>query len=191
MVFCIVRPPGHHASYIKSQGFCIINNIALCAEYAINVGFKKIFIFDFDAHHGNGTQEIFYDRNDVFYCSIHTKDAYPKTGSTGETGSGPGTGFTKNIIVPHKCDNELYYKIFKNDVILLITEYKPDLILVSAGFDGLENDPIKLLSLTPEIYGKMTLDLASMKIPIGMVLEGGYTNSVSKCIELCVNNLST
>lgn len=185
--FAIIRPPGHHASYTKSSGFCLVNNIAVAAEYAIKCNIKKVFIFDFDAHHGNGTQTIFYDRSDVYYCSIHTLDAYPKTGFPEETGE----GFNLNIIVPKGIDSLSYLEQFKIHVLPAITAYDPELILVSAGFDGLATDPMKIMNLIPECYGVMMQSLVSLNKPIGMVLEGGYDlENLQKCIDICTNQLN-
>lgn len=188
--FAIIRPPGHHASGQISGGFCLVNNIAVGAEYALTIGFKKIFIFDFDAHHGNGTQNIFYHRRDVYYCSIHTIDAYPKTGNEDETGTADGDGFNLNIIVPKKICTENYLQIFESKVLPAIKSYDPDLILVSAGFDGLESDPMAIMNLTSDCYGEITKSLVKFGKPVQMVLEGGYNlNELPKCIEICIKNL--
>ncbi len=188
--FAFVRPPGHHASSNKSEGFCLVNNVAVCANYALKTGFKKVFIFDFDVHHGNGTQEIFYNRNDVFYCSIHTLDAYPRTGFENEVGDDEGQFYNRNIVVPKATDSQSYLIAFYSNVIPAITEYQPDLIIVSAGFDGLETDPMAIMKLTPECYGEITKDLVLCGIPVLMVLEGGYNiEELSKCCEICVDNL--
>ncbi|XWV24714.1 histone deacetylase [Tupanvirus deep ocean] len=188
--FAIVRPPGHHASHDKSEGFCIVNNIAVCAYYAIVKGFKRIFIFDFDAHHGNGTQNMFYYRSDIFYCSIHTIEAYPKTGHEDEIGERFGQGYNLNVIVPKKVDTETYLYKFRDMVIPAITNYKPDLILVSAGFDGLASDPMALMNLTPECYGEIIKALVEFDIPVCMVLEGGYNiEDLKKCYSMCVDEL--
>lgn len=188
--FAIIRPPGHHASNNKSEGFCLVNNVAVCAEYAQQLGRKKIFIFDCDAHHGNGTQNIFYSTNKVFYCSVHTSEAYPKTGMENEKGVGEGEGFNLNIIVPKGINSNDYVEIFSKKVLPVIINYGPDLILVSAGFDGLETDPMKLMKLTPGCYGKITSQLVKLNKQVCMVLEGGYDiENIPKCIEFCINEL--
>ncbi|AYV85460.1 MAG: histone deacetylase [Satyrvirus sp.] len=188
--FAVVRPPGHHASYVKSEGFCLINNIAICAEYAILLGFKKIFIFDFDAHHGNGTQNIFYRRNDVFYCSMHTLDAYPKTGHPEEIGVLSGRYYNLNIIVPKGVSDEAYVGEFKSKVLPAIIKYNPDLILLSAGFDGLKSDPMSIMNLTPNCYTEIIKSLTKLNIKIGIVLEGGYNvENLSICINRCIEQL--
>lgn len=188
--FAFVRPPGHHASNDKSEGFCLINNVAVCANYALKSGFKKIFIFDFDVHHGNGTQEIFYHRNDVYYCSIHTLDAYPRTGYETEIGAGKGKHYNRNIVVPKLTDDNNYLRVFYSFVLPIIVDYHPDIILVSAGFDGLNTDPMAIMNLTPECYGEITKDLVSCGIPVLMILEGGYNIAdMLKCCEICIDNL--
>lgn len=135
--FAIIRPPGHHACNDKSGGFCIVNNFATAAGYAIKIGFMRVFIFDFDAHHGDGIQKIFYKRKDVFYCSMHTVSAYPHTGFPIEMGEWPCYCRNLNILVPKDADDQTYLKIFQTNVPQTISAFQPDIILVSAGFDGL------------------------------------------------------
>lgn len=189
--FAIIRPPGHHACTDKSGGFCIVNNIAIAANYAIYQGFKRVFIFDFDAHHGNGTQEIFYKRSDVFYCSIHTMDAYPKTGSSDEIGKGQGKGFTCNITVPKGVEPEDYLKEFHQTIIPMVTLFDPDIILVSAGFDGLATDPMAIMKLIPETYAEIATSLKKQGVALGFVLEGGYNiPDLMVCYEKVIIALS-
>lgn len=189
--FAVVRPPGHHASNDKSEGFCLVNNIAICAEYALTLGFNRIFIFDFDAHHGNGTQKIFYSTNKVFYSSMHTIEAYPKTGLVEEIGIYDGEGYNLNVIVTKGIATPEYLDIYRSKILPKISIYNPDLILVSAGFDGLQSDPMQIMNLTPECYGDIVKSLVSLNIPLCMVLEGGYNVSdLEKCIDVCLNELS-
>lgn len=188
--FAIIRPPGHHASCEKSGGFCLVNNITIGAEYATRLGFKKVFIFDFDAHHGDGTQKIFYHRKDIFYCSMHTINAYPKTGLADEMGRWPGVCHNLNIIVPNGVNDEVYLDLFRSNVLITIQAYKPEIILVSAGFDGLENDPMHIMKLTIGCYEKIVQELVKFGIPICLVLEGGYhVEELMKCYEVCLNSL--
>jgi acetoin utilization deacetylase AcuC-like enzyme len=188
--FAVIRPPGHHASANKSEGFCIVNNIAIAAKYALTQGFKKIFIFDFDAHHGNGTQNIFYNKSEVFYCSIHTALAYPKTGNENEFGVGEGYGYNYNIIVPKGVKTAEYFRVFYERVIPVVSRYEPDLILVSAGFDGLSTDPMKIMDLDPSCYGLITKALVEVGVPVMMMLEGGYDlKNIDECIKICANEL--
>lgn len=188
--FAIVRPPGHHACCEKSAGFCLVNNIAISTEYAIQLGYQKVFIFDFDAHHGDGTQKIFYHRKDVFYCSMHTESAYPKTGLPEEMGEWPGYCCNLNILVPKDADDKIYLEIFRANVLMTISAFNPDLILVSAGFDGLATDPMGIMKLTVDCYGKIVDHLIKFGVPIGMVLEGGYNlEDLPKCYDICLNSL--
>lgn len=190
--FALVRPPGHHASQDKSQGFCLVNNIAVCAEYALqsNYNVKKIFIFDFDAHHGNGTQEIFYNRSDVYYCSMHTLDFYPKTGLESEKGQGSGDGYNLNIVVKKNITTDEYLAIVYTKVLTEIIQYNPDIILISAGFDGLISDPMKIMNLTYDCYGSIVNILKNVGVPIGMILEGGYDlEELSNCYDVCIKTL--
>lgn len=188
--FAIVRPPGHHACHNKSGGFCIVNNVAVAAEYAIKLGCNRVFIFDFDAHHGDGTQKIFYQRKDVFYCSMHTNSFYPTTGSPSEMGDWPGYCHNLNILVPKDVDDKTYLEIFRSNVLMTIAAFKPDIILVSAGFDGLATDPMKIMKLTVNCYGKMIDNLMQFNVPIGLILEGGYNlEELSKCYDICLKSL--
>ena len=189
--FAIIRPPGHHACASKSGGFCLVNNISIAAEYAVVRGFKKIFIFDFDAHHGNGTQEIFYERDDVYYCSMHTIEAYPRSGKQSEMGKGFGLGYNLNIIVDKGIDGDSYLKIFNSKVISAINGYKPDLILLSVGFDGLESDPMNIMKLSIDTYGSIVKTLSNYGCFLGLVLEGGYNlDHLPSCYDVCLKELA-
>ena len=153
---------------------------------------KKIFIFDFDAHHGNGTQEIFYHTNKVFYSSIHTLDFYPKTGLESEIGLADGMGCNLNVIVPRNIDVISYLYFFENKILAQIDNYKPDLILVSAGFDGLLTDPMKIMNLTPECYGMIVKKLVFFGIPVCLILEGGYNlQDLPICFDICLKELAS
>lgn len=190
--FAIVRPPGHHAGQIVSGGYCVLNNVAIAAEAALSQGVGRIFILDWDPRHGNGIQDHFYHRKDVFYASIHVKGAYPGTGKINETGVGEGLGYNLNIPLKSGTSSEKYLKVFVERVIPALVEYNPDLILIAAGFDDSEN--IGLFRLTVDTYAAMlTQILVSFRggVPIGMILEGGYSSDyVSKCIECCSRTLS-
>lgn len=186
--FAIIRPPGHHASHSKSEGFCIINNIAVCANYALRKGYKKIFIFDFDAHHGNGTQNIFYDRDDVYYCSMHTIDAYPRTGEENEIGNGAGLNHNLNILVKKGVETIEYLELFDERVLPALKNYEPDLILVSAGFDGLESDQMKVMKLSVNCYAEIVESFVATGLPIGLLLEGGYNLAeLPDCFDACLS----
>jgi len=176
--FAAVRPPGHHAEYSKAMGFCIFNNIAIAARYAQLQGFKKVFIIDFDAHHGNGTQKAFYDDDTVFYFSTHQYPFYPGTGSADERGTGKGLGYTYNIPLPAGTGDEVYFKIYNETLPALIKSFQPEIILVSAGYDLHKEDPLAMLNVSTEGIGKIVEGiLKSYNVPTLFMLEGGYNLS--------------
>ncbi|MDH3383241.1 MAG: histone deacetylase, partial [Deltaproteobacteria bacterium] len=184
-IFCAVRPPGHHAGRATAMGFCFLNNIAVGACYARAVyGVKKIFILDWDVHHGNGTQEIFEEDPLTYFCSIHEHPTFcfPGTGRRMEKGRGEGYGFTLNLPVkPHTADRE-FLDLFEREVIPEIERFRPDLIMVSAGFDAHKDDPIADLELTERSFVQMTRRICEMADTycqgrIVSVLEGGYNGS--------------
>ncbi len=173
--FCAVRPPGHHATPERSMGFCLFNNIAVSARYAQEQGFKKVMIIDFDVHHGNGTQDAFYADDTVFYFSSHQAFAYPGTGMENETGVGKGEGYTRNfLLMPDSGDTEVF-DIYQNDLPPIVAAFNPDIILVSAGYDLHESDPLAQLNVTTEgIRGIVCAILDSADVPFVFFLEGGY-----------------
>ncbi len=175
MAFASVRPPGHHAEYSRAMGFCIFNNIAITARYAQQKGFKKVFIVDFDAHHGNGTQKAFYDDNSVFYFSTHQYPFYPGTGAENERGVGKGLGYTYNVPLPAGTGDETYIGIYNNELPKLIKSFQPEIILVSAGYDLHKDDPLTYLNVSTEGIGKIVEGiLNSYNVPFIFMLEGGY-----------------
>lgn len=178
-IFCAVRPPGHHAESNRVMGFCLFNNIAIGAAYAIKkYALQKVAIIDWDVHHGNGTQEIFYKRADVLFISLHQHPLYPGTGMYNETGKGDGENFTMNFPLPAMTGIDEYEKIFHNEIIPALQEYQPQLVMISAGFDAHKNDPISNMDLSENDFGRLTKILAGFcsenSIPIISVLEGGY-----------------
>lgn len=178
--FALVRPPGHHAEAGQAMGFCFFNNIAIAAEHLVQkFGCRKVLIVDWDVHHGNGTQHAFYDRNDVLYFSFHQTPLFPGTGRAGETGRGKGEGFTLNFpLLPGKGDEDLIW-IFQNVLLPVANRFKPEFILVSAGFDIAENDPLGGMSVSREGFGGLTAVLleaagTSAQDRLALFLEGGY-----------------
>jgi len=148
--FCLVRPPGHHAEHDKAMGFCLFNNAAITAKYALSKGFKKILLLDFDAHHGNGTQNSFYYTDQVLYISYHQWPHYPGTGSAEEKGEGDGLDYTINIPLETGSGNKEFLELFDKIVQPAADKYQPDLIIVSGGFDSHKDDPLAQLNLTDD-----------------------------------------
>lgn len=178
--FALVRPPGHHAEEDRAMGFCLFNNVALGARYAMKTyGLKRILILDWDLHHGNATQKSFYEDPDVLYFSTHQYPHYPGTGSLGEVGSGEGVGFTVNIpLFPGYGDSD-FFKIIEQIVYPIGSAFKPELVFVSAGFDTYVADPLGGMRVTPKGYAAMTrlmMDFAKTCASerLAMTLEGGY-----------------
>jgi len=180
--FAVIRPPGHHASSSQACGFCVFNNATVAASHLLRKHcLNKVLILDIDAHHGNGTQEIFYETNEVLYLSLHQDPRqFPGKGFAEETGERKGLGYNVNIPFPFHVDDLIYLKGFNQIAIPIIEEYKPQFILLSVGFDGHHEDPIAELSLSAYTYVKVfnkILELAS-KFCNGRlvaVLEGGYS----------------
>jgi acetoin utilization deacetylase AcuC-like enzyme len=178
--FCAVRPPGHHAEISKAMGFCLLNNVAIGAKYARSaLHMKKAAIIDFDVHHGNGTQNVFYADPSVFYVSLHLWPHYPGTGSADETGSGLAAGCNLNIPMSAGMGDAEYLERMDNAVIPALREFSPDIILVSAGFDAHADDPLGGASLTEIGFAEMTRRIVTLAHELGhdrvvSVLEGGY-----------------
>ncbi|NIW80781.1 MAG: histone deacetylase [Calditrichae bacterium] len=179
-VFCAVRPPGHHAEYDRAMGFCLFNNIAITARYALDYySLQRVFILDWDIHHGNGTHYSFNHRPEIFFCSVHQWPLYPGTGAADERGQGVGEGYTMNIPMPPGESDESYLAVLKDKIIPALRHYRPDLLLLSAGFDAHEDDPLAEMRVSTEGYRQMTQLLRQeMKnlngAKILSVLEGGY-----------------
>ncbi|UCG27678.1 MAG: hypothetical protein JSV24_12020 [Bacteroidales bacterium] len=179
--FAVVRPPGHHAKRNRADGFCLFNNLAIASMKHVQEG-KKVFILDIDGHHGDGTQSIFYESDRVFFCSIHQEYAYPWTGHTYETGEKKGKGFTLNFpLPPGSGDKELLDSVDK--AIEKAMKFKPDMVGVSAGFDGYEKDRLLNLNYTLNGYRECGFRLGKAFSNVFAVLEGGYHNDIKECVD--------
>ncbi|MBI5266156.1 MAG: histone deacetylase [candidate division Zixibacteria bacterium] len=178
--FVLGRPPGHHAEPDRAMGFCLINHVAIAAAYAIHSRLaRRVAVVDFDVHHGNGTQWTFYDRDDVLFVSTHQYPFYPGSGGRDEAGDRAGAGFTVNFPLPAGTDDGAIISVFSNEIAPLIEKFAPDIILVSAGFDGHRLDPLGGFELTGSAYREIGRLLRSVsdKVCAGRivsVLEGGY-----------------
>lgn len=178
--FVVARPPGHHAERAQAMGFCFFNTIACVAEWLREQeGVERVFIFDFDVHHGNGTQHLFDERDDVFYASMHRYPFYPGTGAAGEIGIGKGRGFTRNIPFDAGTGDSHYLSAVEEEIVRVIDDYKPNAILLSSGFDAHRRDPLGGMRVTEQAYGEITRRIveAAERHCGGRVLsllEGGY-----------------
>jgi len=178
--FALTRPPGHHATSSRGMGFCLINNVAVAAEYLISEEkVQRVAIVDLDLHHGNGTQEIFWERSDVLYISTHQSPLYPGSGDVEETGAGSGGGFTANFPLPPGSGDQAFNGIMGDFIIPLVHRFEPQVILVSFGFDTHWRDPLGSLLLSASGYGKLIADLIAFVDEnaagkLALFLEGGY-----------------
>jgi acetoin utilization deacetylase AcuC-like enzyme len=178
--FALIRPPGHHASATHAMGFCLMNNIAVAARAAQQRdGIDRVAIIDIDVHHGNGTQDIFIEDPSVLYCSLHQSPFYPGTGGADVVGRGAGRGTTVNVPLPAGTDGTAWLDAFDRSIPLSVQRFQPDLILVSAGFDGHAGDPLAEFDVTTEVYGEIAdriavLAGATRSVASAWFLEGGY-----------------
>lgn len=185
--FCCVRPPGHHAEYGRAMGFCIFNNVAILAKYIqIQHKIKKIAIIDWDVHHGNGTQNSFYENPSIFYFSAHQYPYYPGTGSEKEKGNKLGAGFTLNIPMSIGDGDHEYEFVFENKLVPEMEKFKPEILLISAGFDAHVDDPLAGMRITENGYSTLTKILKQIahlycNNRIISILEGGYNLNALAC----------
>jgi acetoin utilization deacetylase AcuC-like enzyme len=181
--FALVRPPGHHAEPARAGGYCLLNNVAIAAASSLE-HVDRVAIVDWDLHHGNGTQEIFYGTNRVLFCSIHQAGGYPGSGGIGETGTGAGQGYTLNAPLVQGAGIADYQLVFSEVFCPALSRFRPDLLLVSAGQDALADDPKAVMRLLPGDYGILTrMLLEATDLPLALALEGGYGPSLGRAIH--------
>jgi acetoin utilization deacetylase AcuC-like enzyme len=175
----IHRPPGHHAERTRAMGFCLFNNVAIAAEHARVVhGVERVLIADWDVHHGNGTNDIFWETDAVLFASIHEWPLYPGTGRASDVGAGAGEGYTVNLPVPAGSGDSVFCSLIEHVIAPVAREYSPGLILVSAGFDAHADDPLAGCTVSDAGYATMASSIrllgASLGVPVALLLEGGY-----------------
>jgi acetoin utilization deacetylase AcuC-like enzyme len=196
--FVIARPPGHHAERAAAMGFCFFNTIACVAEWLREQqGLERVFIYDFDVHHGNGTQHLFETRDDVYYASVHRFPFYPGTGAEDEIGEGVGRGFTRNIPLASGEGDAAFLRATEDEIVRVIDDYKPQAILLSSGFDAHVRDPLGGMRVTEQAYGELTRRIveAAERWSEGRLLsllEGGYDmEGLSSSVAEHVNALTS
>ncbi|MBW3582727.1 MAG: histone deacetylase [Euryarchaeota archaeon] len=186
----LARPPGHHSGKDFAMGFCLVNHIAVAAHHRTTKG-DRVMIVDIDVHHGNGTEDVFWMRDDVLYVSLHQAPFYPGTGAVTDRGLGDGEGHTVNVPLPHATGHHGWLHVAREIVWPLIDRYGPDLVLVSAGFDGHHADPLASLRLTAETYQRFFHDLVARTPHVAAVLEGGYDlDTLARCSVAMVAGMS-
>jgi acetoin utilization deacetylase AcuC-like enzyme len=195
-VFCAVRPPGHHAESHRPMGFCLFNNVAVLARYLQEQhGLEKILIIDWDVHHGNGTQHIFEEDPSVLYVSTHQYPFYPGTGAATETGRGRGQGFTMNVPLPQGSGDDVYIEVFEQQVLPRALAYRPDCVLISAGFDAHYADPLAHMQVTEAGYRRLTQVVKEIAATCSQqrlisILEGGYDlEALGRSVATHINEL--
>jgi acetoin utilization deacetylase AcuC-like enzyme len=190
--FALSRPPGHHACHGQGMGFCLLNNIALAADHLIQEkGAHRLAIVDLDLHHGNGTQDIFWKRRDIFYISVHQSPLFPGTGSINETGIGEGEGYNANFPLPPGSGDQAFTTVMDKLIIPLLDRYQPEMLMISYGFDPHWSDPLGHLLLSANGIGQSIYKLADYadihcQGRIAVVLEGGYNLEAAAACTLSV-----
>jgi acetoin utilization deacetylase AcuC-like enzyme len=196
VALALVRPPGHHAERGRAMGFCLFNNVAVAAAHARTLGADRVAIVDYDVHHGNGTQHVFESNPNVLYASTHQFPFYPGTGAADEIGVGSGGGFTVNLPLERGAVSEDYRLVFEEVLLPVVRQFKPDLVLVSAGFDAHERDPLANMRLTTEAFAAMTMELRAVAAEccngrMVLVTEGGYDlHALAASLEAVVETLA-
>ncbi len=191
--FALSRPPGHHACKRRGMGFCLMNNMALAAQYLVQeLGAKRLAIIDLDLHHGNGTQEIFWTRSDVFFISVHQSPLYPGTGSLEEIGEADGKGYSVNIPLPPASGDQAYHMIIGRLILPLLSRYLPEMVLISLGYDPHWCDPLGHLRLSAAAYKQIMTQILewvdrNCDGKLGIILEGGYDlRATAACAQATV-----
>ena len=191
--FALVRPPGHHAEVDRAMGFCLFNNVAVAAAAMLGRGLERVAIVDIDVHHGNGTQAMFYEDPRVLYISTHQSPFYPGTGAADETGAGAGRGFTVNVPMEAGSTDADYVLVHQQVVGPVLDEFRPQLLLVSAGYDAHERDPLASMRMTTEGYAAITAylrDMAGRHGALALVTEGGYElTALAACLDASISAL--
>jgi len=193
--FVLVRPPGHHAEEDHAMGFCLFNNLAIAAAHArAELGVERVLVVDWDVHHGNGTQRAFYDRRDVLFFSLHQFPLYPGSGWVDEVGQGEGVGHTVNVPLPPSSGDADYEAAVREILVPVADTYKPDLVLVSAGFDAHHDDPLAGMNVTDDGFAHLAEAVRSIaerhaQGRLALMLEGGYDlealgRSTRRCVEV-------
>jgi acetoin utilization deacetylase AcuC-like enzyme len=194
--FSAHRPPGHHAVTDRAMGFCLFNNIAVAARHAVAaLGVERVLILDWDVHHGNGTNDIFWESDEVLFVSIHQLPLYPGSGSASEAGQKRGYGYTVNLPVPPRSGDEAFVSLVRDVALPIARSYAPQLVLVSAGYDAHAEDPLADCTVSDAGFVAMTelvRDLgAELGAPVGCVLEGGYdVDALARCVVLTMETLA-
>jgi acetoin utilization deacetylase AcuC-like enzyme len=172
--FAGLRPPGHHAEVARAMGFCLFANVSIAARHALARGAERVFVLDWDVHHGNGTNAIFHRSPEVLFASLHQFPFYPGTGPLSDVGAGEGEGYSINLPVPAGAGRDEFCGLVEHVVLPAVREFDPDLVLVSAGFDAHRDDPVGGCALDASAYAELARQALTLGKPVGYVLEGGY-----------------